>query len=177
MKNLLYIFFVSISLASCVETTVKEDKSDLQINYWNLSYDTAYFEQNIKVDNDEYILQIKSYSKNDSLLTSYDSTSNYKIVGHNSVVHLLLKKGDSLVLDKVLTRENFKDSMDTDFYNYSLLTGVNYESVRSNRIYCQAYLCMPDSDFCYQTDFAIFFQTEKKGQIDYWNFKLREYDN
>jgi hypothetical protein len=177
MEKVLYIFIASIILASCVQNTTKEKKNEAQVSYWNPSFDTIYNDHDIKIDNEIYILKIKSYSKNDSLLISYDSISNYKIVAHNSAVDIILKKEDSLVFRKTLTRETFKDSMDAEFYNYSMLTGVNYESVRSNRIYCQAYLCMPDSDFCYQTDFAIFFKTDKKGQIDCWNFKLRDYDN
>ena len=52
-----------------------------------------------------------------------------------------------------------------------MLRTVEYKSIRSNRLYFKANIEFPDTDWLIGTDFAIFYKTEKKGQIDFWNIK------
>lgn len=154
-----------------INSTDLTSKNDTVITYWQLEFDTITKKQKIRIENDFYELSIKSYCLIDN---SISKTSNYdksKTIYHNYETEILLTlKNDTILISKI-TKETFSDSLSGDFYKYTVLKDVEYNNVRSNRLYFKAFLNVPDSNCAAEAEFAIFFKTNKKGQIDYWNFK------
>jgi hypothetical protein len=183
-----YVFFAVI-IYSCSnnvsKTQVKEDAKDsIPHFYWSLDLDTVKEEIPISMYNKSYVLKTKKYSLNDS--ANHRTVSIDKVdgnegemqdaidVSHNYVVHLNLEYKGKTVVEKLITKDFFKDSLDLDFYNESTIFYSEYKLVRSNRMYFNLVLIKPDTDWAVELKYALFFQTNKKGQVDYWGVKPRE---
>lgn len=173
-----------------VKTKEEVSNSSLQINdslphfYWSLDLDTVKEEIPISMYNESYLLKTSKYSLNDSAIhrkVFIDKIGGNEgemqeaiDVSHNYVVHLNLEHKGKTVVEKLITKDFFKDSLDLDFYNESTIFYSEYKSVRSNRMYFNLVLIKPDSDWAVELKYALFFQTKKKGQLDFWGVKYRE---
>ena len=59
---------------------------------------------------------------------------------------------------------------------------MEYDFIRSNRLFFKADIDVLDTDWVIGSDFAIFYQTERKGQIDFgikktWDYKKKPLGN
>lgn len=163
-----------VDSSSRVKESLAKETLDTVVIYWQTEYDTVAKNKKINIGNDIYELDLKSFSLNDSSRVRWNDLNRptiYKDVYHEYVTDLVLKKDDSVLLTKRINKESFKDSLYGDFYKHSVLRVIEYESIRSNRIYFRAILDVPDTDWMLENDFSIFFRTNKKGQVDYWNFR------
>ena len=133
--------------------------------------------EELNIENDIFRLELKKYCLNDSALRQ-DIIIDGELKGtvkpaiqvyHNYQIDInLFNDSDSLVLTKTISKEIFKDSLSDDFFKQSTMFNVYFNNVRSNRIYFDAVLSMPDSDWQKELMFAIFFGTSKKLELDYW---------
>jgi len=153
------------------------DKIDPTIVYWKLDLDTIHKTYQVNIENDKYELELKNYSLNDSSIIKINDTNKpeiYKDIYHDRVTDIILKKGNNIILNSQVKKANFKDSISGDFLKYSVLRNVEFDFIRSNRLYFKADIDVPDTDWATGLDFAIFYRTNKKGLIDYWNVKQIE---
>lgn len=161
------------------ETTKKpktDKKKEVKVEYGRLDYDTIKQIHMLKLYMEKYKLELSKYCLNDSLIKRLPDPKNSVMTGitHNYISKIKLDKEDENVFDIEVSKETFKDSLDVGFYKISTIKDVVYKGFRSNRIFFKAILSVPDTDWVYETDFAIFYQTRKKGQLDYWNVKSFE---
>ncbi|GAB5398912.1 MAG: hypothetical protein Aureis2KO_04970 [Aureisphaera sp.] len=157
-----------------VQPKVEPKKLDTTIVYWRTDFDTIRKNQEVKIGNQNHQLELKTYSLNDSSIVRINDLNKpiiYKDIYHDNVTEIILRKGSEIVLKSQVKKSTFKDSLNGDFLKYSVLRDVEYDFIRSNRLYFKAHINVPDTDWSLGTDFAIFYQTEKKGKIDYWNIK------
>jgi len=182
MKKLLFLILAISLLTSCndkktektqveieLKTELKSEKVDTTVVYWQTNFDTIKKTQEIYIGNDKHELELKTYSLNDSSIVK--TSENYKEIYHDNVTEIIIKKGKELILKSLVKKSTFKDSLDGDFLKYSVLRSVEYDNIRSNRLYFKADIDVPDTDWAFGVDFAVFYQTDKKGQIDFWNVK------
>lgn len=193
MKQLLILILALSILSSCdrkksektqsefkPETELKTElkpeqkKLDTTVVYWQTDFDTIRKYQEVQIGNEIHQLELKTYSLNDSSIVRINDLNKpiiYKDIYHDNVTEIILKKGNDVILKSQVKKATFKDSLDGDFLKYSVLRSVEYDFIRSNRLYFKADIDVPDTDWAVGADFAIFYQTEKKGKIDYWNIR------
>ncbi|NBG67153.1 DUF4738 domain-containing protein [Acidiluteibacter ferrifornacis] len=193
MKQLLIIIFSLSILSSCDQNKSKKTQSefkpetelntepepelkklDTTVVYWPTDFDTIRKSQEVKIGNNIHKLELKTYSLNDSSIVRINDLNRpiiYKDIYHDNVTEIILKKGNDVILKSQVKQATFKDSLDSDFFKYSVLRSVEYNSIRSNRLYFKADIEVPNTDRAIGADFAIFYQTKEKGKIDYWNIK------
>ena len=182
LRLLISVILVS-TLFSCQNSTKKEvlkiekqtvESLDTIINYWEIKTDTAIQIDTVRIGNDFYQLEIKTFSLNDSSIIRWNTLNKpttYKDIYHSYATDLTLKKGKTIILKSKIDNETFKDSLDGDFLNHSILKEVSFDFVRSNRLYFKSKFNVPDTGWMFENQFAIFYKTNKKGQINFWGFK------
>lgn len=186
MKHLHLCVLITILLISCtpsVEQRTPSAKKSLQnsitspdttITFWPTEFDKLTKDTNIQIDNEHYKLTIARYSLNDSSIAWINKQGNdiRKDVYHNYEFRIALfsASGDT-IQNLTLDKTTFKDSLPTEFYQRSVLWNVKYDAVRSNRLCYTVELLVPDTDWATWGRMAIFFRTDKKGKIDFWDFK------
>ncbi|XLS27925.1 DUF4738 domain-containing protein [Flavobacteriaceae bacterium M23B6Z8] len=193
MKQLLILILALSILSSCdrqkSKKTQSEFKSEMEliaepkpelkkldttVVYWQTEFDTIRKYQEVQIGNEIHRLELKTYSLNDSSIVRINDLNKpiiYKDIYHDKVTEITLKKGNDVILKSQVKKATFKDSLDGDFLKYSVLRSVEFDFIRSNRLYFKADIDVPDTDWAIGADFAIFYQTEKKGEIDYWNIE------
>ena len=114
-------------------------------------------------------MELKTYSLNDSSIISVNGS--YKGIYHDYISEIILTRLNDTILNRKLTKRKFKDSLNNEFYKLSVLAGIEYNGIRSNRLYFKGKLNVPDTDWVIGNEFGIFYQTEKKNKIDSWNYK------
>jgi len=188
MKQLLILILTTSLLMNCdrkesvttkVETNsvVVANKTDTTVVYWQTNSDTLRQHHEINIENDAYELELKTYSLNDSSIVKINNGGEseiHKDIYHDNVTDIILKKGNTLILKSQIKKATFKDSLQGDFLKYSVLRNVKYKFIRSNSLYFKADIDVPDTDWSTELDFSIFYRTNKKGQINYWNIKESE---
>ncbi len=182
MKQLLILIITFSILSSCnqkksentqselkVETERKLKKIDTTVVYWQTDFDTISSSQKILIGDYEHQLEIKSYSLNDSSIVNINGSN--KEIYHNYNFEIILKKQKDTILKSEFHKENFKDSLNNEFYKRCILLRVEYNGIRSNRLYFKGGFFVPDTDWGFGNEFAIFYQTDKKNQLDSWNYE------
>ncbi|MDC8006081.1 hypothetical protein POV27_18660 [Aureisphaera galaxeae] len=156
------------------ETTIPET-IDTIVVYWQTNFDTISKTEAVHIGNDKHQLLLKSYSLNDSAVVRINTGNSpriYKDIYHNYVTEVILTKDTDTILNTMLTKETFQDSLHIEeFRNYALWGGAEYDFIRSNRLYFKGSFNYPDTDWLIGNRFAIFYRTEKKNQIDSWNYE------
>lgn len=181
MKQLLILIITLSILSSCnrkkskktvaelnVETGTKLNKIDTTVVYWQTDFDTISDSQEIMIGNSKHQLEIKSYSLNDSSIVNIKG--NNKKIYHNYNFEIILKKQNDTILKSEFYKKNFKDSLNNEFYKRCILLGVEYEGIRSNRLFFTGGFFVPDTNWAFENEFSIFYQSEKKNQLDSWNY-------
>ncbi|EDP69587.1 hypothetical protein FBALC1_05363 [Flavobacteriales bacterium ALC-1] len=159
------------------EKELLENLNELNVFYSRIKLDTVKYNQDLKIENTTHNLELKLYSSNDSSIVI--ENPDFKGVYHNSVAEILLTKNKDTILQKKLTKEIFKDSIDNNDYKVITLSEIGYENIRSNRIYFNVGFEEADNFSCFQglyyqqCDIGIFFRTNKKGKVSYGNFRDR----
>lgn len=144
-------------------------KIDTTVVYWQTEFDTVQNVQEILIGNDIHRLEIKSYSLNDSSIVNINGL--YKAIYHDNVSQIVLTKQTDTILITELNKRVFKDSLNSEFFRRCILSPIRYTGIRSNRLYFTGDFFVPDTDWAFGNEFAIFYQTEKKSQIDSWNYR------
>jgi hypothetical protein len=152
-----------------IETESRPKKIDTTVVYWQTDFDTIRKTQELRIGNGKHKLELKTYSLNDSSIVSING--NYKGIYHDYVSEITLTRLNDTILKRKLTKKAFKDSLNLEFYKLSILKGIEYVGIRSNRLYFKGEFNVPDTDWVIGNEFGIFYQTEKKHKIDSWNYK------
>ncbi|AUP79218.1 DUF4738 domain-containing protein [Flavivirga eckloniae] len=180
MKKLLILIFTLSILLSCDQKksnkkeSKPESKTDIKtpdttVVYWQTDFDTIRNNQEVRIGNDLHQLELKTYSLNDSSIVAVNG--NYKGIYHDYVSQIILTKQKDTILNRKLTKKAFKDSLNTEFYKLCVLTEIEYDGIRSNRLFFKGSLNVPDTDWVIGNDFGVFYQTKKKNQIDSWDYE------
>ncbi|WP_159018040.1 DUF4738 domain-containing protein [Algibacter sp. L3A6] len=186
MKQLLILIFIFLILSGCdwkkndknqsefesttdfkIETELKA--KDTTVVYWETGFDTIQNVQDIYIGNDKHRLEIKSYSLNDSSIVNIND--NFKEIYHDCASQIILTNKKDTILKAILNKRIFKDSLNSEFYRRCVLSTVEYDGIRSNRLFFKGGLFVPDTDRVFGNEFAIFYRTEKKNQIESWNYE------
>lgn len=152
-----------------IETTSRPKKNDTTVVYWQTDFDTIQKNQELKFGNEKLKLELKTYSLNDSSIISVNG--NYIGIYHDYVSEVILTRLNDTILNRKLTKKKFKDSLNNEFYKLSVLTGIEYNGIRSNKLYFKGQFNVPDTDWVIENEFVIFYQTKKKNKINSWNYK------
>lgn len=193
MKKLLILIILFSILSSCnqkksektqsefttntelkIEPKSESIKIDTTVVYWQTDFDTIRNIQQVKIGNEIHQLELKTYSLNDSSIVRINDLNKpiiYKDIYHDYVTEIILKNENDIILKSKLNKTTFRDSLDGDFLKYSVLRGVEYDFIRSNRLYFKSHINVPDTDWSIGADFAIFYETEKKGQLEILDIK------
>lgn len=155
-------FFGSLLFFACTDGRVREQRNDADhpsvniarrvespaIVYAPVVFDTARNERSVPIGNGMYPLHIISYSLNDSSIMNGDSISKY--IDHDHAFKVVLEGHSGSDLSIVLNKRTFRDSLAADFFQRAGLYLVDYASVRSNAIYLDAFIGVPETDHVHQ---------------------------
>ncbi|NVK73278.1 MAG: DUF4738 domain-containing protein [Oceanospirillaceae bacterium] len=186
MKELIISLIVAISAFACTSNS-EEDKSnaegsmvaattelDTTVVYWQIDLDTLNSDSSIQIGNEYYELEIATYSLNDSSISWVNDLSKdviYLDIYHNRETNIsLIRQGDT-ILESIITKSEFEHLFDEEFYSRCQIRNIEFDFVRSNRVYFNVTLSVPDTDWYEEAAMAIFYRTTKKGQVDYWGLK------
>jgi len=153
------------SVAAVAMVPSRTDQPDMVpvVTYATLERDTARKVQLIPVENETYPLHIISYSLNDS------SVINRYHDGSTSIDHdrafLLLLEGYGSDRSIVLDRTTFRDSLYADFFQRSRLYLVDFTTVRSNALYFDAFIGVPETDNVQEFEVQWFFRGPRVGTV------------
>ena len=187
MKQLLILIIIFSTILSCnrnksektqsefkpkaelkAEPKPEPKKIDTTVVYWQTDFDTIRNNQEIKIGNDKHKLELITYCLNDSSIVSING--NYKGIYHDYASEIILTKLNDTILNRKLTKRVFKDSLNNEFYKLAVLTGIEFNGIRSNRLFFKGEFNVPDTDWVIGNEFGIFYRTEKKNEIDSWNY-------
>ncbi|UKN03466.1 DUF4738 domain-containing protein [Paracrocinitomix mangrovi] len=161
------------------ESYIQQVDNKQNVIYSEPNFDTTIQNMTLSMYNEDYQLEIKMYSLNDSLVKNpiYINSEEYDTitkVTHNNVASIILNKGSQEIFQKTVYKETFEDSLDPEMMDNIHLYSVNYEAVRTNRLYFEANLGVPETEVTFEAQLAIFYQTDKLGRLDYWGVKPLE---
>ena len=155
------------------DKSVKGKRDTVEV-VWELDFDTAQTSSDIRIENDNYVVRTEVYCLNDSSIVSINDINNdaiYRDVYHDYQASIYLIREQDTTFSINLTKAAFKDSLSDEFFEASVLSSIEYESVRSNRLYFKVWLNVPDTDWMIESEMAVFYRTNKKGRVDYWGIK------
>lgn len=165
IQNILICYFLIVIFFGCNKapnsnddkiespSTIKEINQESKI-------DTLISEKEILMYNEIYTLKIIEYRLNDSDMFKENNIQNKTDI-------LLIKAGEQ-IFSKQISKETFKDSLPSDFLSKSILGRIEYKSVRTNRLYFNTAMAIPETDQVYKFEFAIFYKTNQLGRLDFW---------
>jgi hypothetical protein len=72
------------------------------------------------------------------------------------------------VVDTLLTKISFADSLDADFTARAGLYALNFDFVRSQSLYFNAFVGVDETDYIQPIGFFLTYTGERKGRMLYW---------
>lgn len=79
-----------------------------------------------------------------------------------------LSNADGIVVDTLLTKMSFADSLDADFLARAGLYALNFDFVRSQSLYFNAFVGVDETDYVQLFNFFLTYAGPKKGRLLYW---------
>lgn len=73
-----------------------------------------------------------------------------------------------VVLDTVLTKASFADSLDAEFLDRAGLYALDFDFVRSRSLYFNACVGVDETDYVQPIDLFMTYAGEQKGRMHYW---------
>lgn len=139
-------------------------KKDTLISYWLPNYDTYSFDTIINQTN----FRMKTYCLNDSAVYNetftIEGSKNNKLieysVAHNFATDFTIKTADNEI-KLHLIKENFKDSLSSDFFKICHMWKNEFSHVENGQLIFRATFAKPDTDY----QFAILYLVTEKGDI------------
>lgn len=184
MKNLYILIIACFVMIGCNQNKNAnsesknnvEDNIELNVSKPELSdticqfgVDTSRKFEKVQIGNDFYELEIISYCKKSSSVKRISVVNQpTNIVDDYETDIILLFEKDTILKSRV-NKKTFKDGLNEELYHYAVLKDVDFDFIRSNRLYFKAFFKILKAEKNIELDFAIFYRTNKKGQIDYLN--------
>lgn len=131
-------------------------KEDTVYNYWELNFDTISYKKKFKYLDKNYILELKTFSLNDSLIMRV-LEQKYIDFSHTIISDLKIINDDSLVTYKRINKTDFKEYLIPEFYNECNLFYTEIDSVLQNEIHLTTILSIPDTDNQWKVEYSLRF--------------------
>ncbi len=158
-----FLFVIALAAYNCQNsqhTSVEPD--DIKVDYISDSIETLNVLNLFNKEHNLYV--ISSENREVSFL---DASFTEKFNGKQFLIKLM--EGENLVLELPIGKETFRDSLDVESYDQLKMIELEYSAVRSNRLFFKTRIeSTTEKKQVYDFEFGIFYQTEKKGQIDFW---------
>tara|TARA_R110002051_G_scaffold113010_2_gene185715 strand:- start:4705 stop:5349 length:645 start_codon:yes stop_codon:yes gene_type:complete len=185
MKQLLILILIFSFLSSCdrkksdknqsefeqkteLETVQSVKEKDTINNYWALILDTISSKKEFKFSDLKYILELKTYSLNDSSIVrnlTQDGEQPYLDHSHKMVTDFKLLT-DSTLDKKQIDRTDFKKSLIPEFYAECNLLTTEIDSILGNNIYLNSSLGVPDTDNVWTVWYSIKIKNNRIGNLE-----------
>lgn len=94
-------------------------------------------------------------------------------VGHGGskfdrAFRIQLTNAQGMVIDTLLTKHSFADSLDADFLERAGLYALDFDLVRSQSLYFNAFIGVEETDHVQLLDLFLTYAGPKKGRLVYW---------
>ena len=185
MRNYLLLLFTFLFLISCDQkkTTAPQSETDLILetkivenqkaqdtifNYWEIIPDTISDRKEFVIADQKHILQLKTFSLNDSSVVrnlGIEDSQVYLDHSHKLVTDIELWT-DSKTDQKRIDKNDFKKSLEIQFYQESNLFSTQIDSVIENQIYLTSDLAIPDTDNQWRVWYSIKIVNSKLEKIE-----------
>ena len=197
MKKLLILILVLSILSGCDKKKAKRTKSELKPkeelkietkselqeeikliqskkkrdtinNYWTLILDTISSKKEFKISELNFILELKTYSLNDSSIVrdlTQDGNQVYLDHSHKMVTDFKLRT-DIIIDKKQIERTYFEKSLIPEFYAECNLYSTEIDSIAGNKIYLTSDLTVPDTDNQWRVWYTIKVKNNRLGQLE-----------
>lgn len=151
-------------------TTIPKSSSKdvIEKKYLPIDIDTTEKVIRLSMYNEPYSLKIKRYCLNDSSVINEAGIKGALNISHNYAFRIILVKANKVVLSKQVNKETFKDSLNAQLYTAELLRNVQYDFVRTNRLYFKAMITNPQTNQNDEIQFAVFYKTNRIGELNFW---------
>jgi hypothetical protein len=111
----------------------------------------------------------------DTALSLFNERHLLRIIGmgqggfnHDRAFRVQLTGPGGVVLDTVLTKASFADSLDAEFLGRAGLYALDFDFVRSRSLYFNAYVGVDETDYVQPMDLFMTYAGEQKGRMLYW---------
>lgn len=177
---LIFLILITFTIMfSCASPTVKTNNDSNGKKITTIispnNYDTLADTLSLKMFMKNYMPYVSNFCLNDTGISIVieDDTSITTFLYHNYAFNLKLdlKRKNKNVFDTTITKFIFKDSLDATFYKTAVLSELKYEFVRSNKMYFKTFFSSIDSTEFAEAEMAIYYKTDKVGEINFWGFK------
>jgi len=151
-----------------LEIIQPKKKKDTINNYWALILDTISSKKEFKISEIKHILEIKTYSLNDSAIVrnlSQGRLPAYLDHSHTMVTDFKLLI-DSIVDKKRINRTDFEKALIPEFYRECNLFSTEIDSILENTIYLTSELAVPDTDNQWRVWYSIKVDDNRIGNLE-----------
>ena len=125
----------------------KQAKTDTIKMYWEPDYSSYIFDTTVN----QTVYQMKAYCLNDSaVFNPTDIAESNHItfsVAHNFATDFIIKSSNDKVFKLHITKENFKDSLPTDFIKICHMWRNEFSNVENGQLVFRATFAQPDTDY------------------------------
>ncbi len=153
ISALTILILVMISCSGQGKSSDKNDSGDKQTTtdtiklYWEPDYSSYTFDTTVN----QTVYQMKAYCLNDSaVFNPTDLAESNQItysVAHNFATDFVIKSGNDKVFKLHITKENFKDSLPTDFIKICHMWRTEFSNVENGQLVFRATFALPDTDY------------------------------
>ena len=150
------------------ENIQSKKKKDTIYNYWALILDTISSKKEFKISDLKHILEVKTYSLNDSSIVrnlSKTGEQAYLDHSHKMVTDFKLLT-DSIVDKKQIDRTNFEKSLIPEFYSECNLLTTEIDSTIGNTVYLNSSLGVPDTSNIWTVWYSIKIKNDRIGNLE-----------
>jgi hypothetical protein len=133
----------------------------IEANVATRAADTIRTERVLSLSNERHVLSITGLGQGGS---KFDRAFR---------IQLTNKQG--MVIDTLLTKNSFSDSLDADLLERAGLYALDFDCVRSQSLYFDVSIGVDETDHVQFIDFFLTYAGPKKGRLVYWT-KLEEID-
>lgn len=151
-----------------LEVIESKKKEDTINNYWDVILDTISNKKEFKISDLKHILELKTYSLNDSSIVrnlAQNGEQAYLDHSHKIVTDFKLLT-DSIVDKKQVDRTDFEKSLIPEFYAECNLFSTEIDSIVGNNIYLTSDLAVPDTDNQWRVWYSIKINNNRLGKLE-----------
>lgn len=151
-----------------IQIVENEKKLDTIYNYWELILDTVTFSKKFNTLNKNYILELKTFSLNDSLIfRNLDQREQQAYLDHSHTMVTDFKlSSDSIIDRKRIDKTDFRKALIPEFYTECNLYYTKIDSITENIIYLTSDLAVPDTDNQWRVWYLITVNNNQLGNLE-----------
>ena len=148
---------------------------EISVNYWELITDTVKTQQRFTFNENEYELQLLTYSLNDSaIVRTLEMGKNQVYLDHShTMVTELLLTTDNLEYKRVLDRTDFATFLEEDFYAECNLWATELDSIVGQTAHLMTTLAVPDTDNMWSVWYTLALNKQLTDDLELKEVKYR----